>query len=68
MEVEAEVGVDADPEVVVHDEDGGGVFVGVGRVGVVGDGHLRLVRFLLVRVKYYRPPGGGRRESVSEID
>ena len=57
MKVQTDLGVDADAEVVVHDEDLGGVLVGVGGVGVVGYGHLGLILLLLVGVKDDRPPG-----------
>ena len=56
MEVEAELSVDADPKVVVHDKDLGGVLIGVGRVGVIGDGHLGLILLLLVWMEDHRPP------------
>ena len=56
MKVQAELGINADAEVVVHDEDLGGVLVGVGGVGVIGDGHLCLVLLFLIRVKDHCPP------------
>jgi len=56
VEVEAELGVNADAEVVVHDEDGRRVLVRLSGVGVVGQRHLHLVRLLLVGMKYHRPP------------
>ena len=56
MEVQAELSVNANPKVVVHDKDLGGVLVGVGRVGVVGDGHLGLVLLLLIGMEDHRPP------------
>jgi len=56
VEVEAEVGIDADAEVIVHDKDGRRVLVRLSRVGVVRQRHLHLIRLLLIRVKYHRPP------------
>ena len=55
MKVETEVGVNADPKVVVHHEDRSSVFVQLRGVRVVCDRHLRLICFLLVRVENYCP-------------
>src|SRR6218665_2168953 len=55
MKVETEVGVNADPKVVVHHEDRSSVFVQLRGVRVVCDRHLRLICFLLVRVENYGP-------------
>ena len=55
MKVEAQVGINAYAEVVVHDEDGRGVLVGVGRVTLVLNRDSGLVDLLVVRVKNHSP-------------
>ena len=55
VEVQTELGVDADAKVVVHDKDGCRVFVLLSRLRVVSQRHFCLVRFLLIRMKYYCP-------------
>ena len=55
VKVEAQVGINAYAEVVVHDEDGRGVLVGVGRVTLVLNRDPGLVDLLVVRVKDHSP-------------
>jgi len=55
VEIQTEIGVDADAEVVVHDKDGRRVLILLSRVGVVCQRHFCLISLLLVRVKYNCP-------------
>ena len=57
MEVETEICVDADAEVIVHEEYRRRVLVSVGGVQCVGKNELHLVRLLLVGVEDNRPSG-----------
>ena len=62
MKVEAQVGINAYAEVVVHDEDGRGVLVGVGRVTLVLNRDSGLVDLLVVRVKDHSPSAIKRKQ------
>ena len=55
VKVEAQISINANTEVVVHDEDGRGVLVSVGRVTQVLDCDLRLIDLRLIRVKDHSP-------------
>ena len=56
VKVEAQISINANTEVVVHNEDGRRVLVGVGRVTLVHDCDLCLVYLCLIGVKDHSPP------------
>lgn len=57
MEVQTQFGIDADPKVVVHDEDAGRVFCCASTVSIIGNGYFGFILLFLIGVKNYSPAG-----------
>jgi len=64
VEIQTQIGVDADAKVVVHDKDGRRVLVLLSRFGVVRQRHLRLVGLLLIRMKYHCPSAHTKSDTI----